>query len=77
MACLPVPLPYYYYLRPLKVDGYTQDYWGQGRAARDAVTPRDQLIEVEFREGARSVFDDPRYLGQDGPTGGFRTYALP
>ncbi|CAM9115801.1 unnamed protein product [Ascophyllum nodosum] len=52
------------------VDGYTQNYWGQGRAARDAVSPQDQLIEVDFRQGARSVFDDPRYVGQEGPTGG-------
>ena len=54
----------------VQVDGYTQNYWGQGRAARDAVSPQDQLIEVDFRQGARSVFDDPRYVGQEGPTGG-------
>eukprot|EP00903_Cladosiphon_okamuranus_P007167 g6959.t1 len=38
--------------------------------ARDGVVPRDRLIEVEFRAGAKTVFDDPRYVGQEGPTGG-------
>ena len=51
------------------MEGYSQEYWGRGRVAQDGVTPRDQLIEVEFREGARSVFDDPRYVGQEGRTG--------
>lgn len=34
------------------------------------MVPRDRLIEVEFRAGAETVFDDPRYVGQEGPTGG-------
>lgn len=37
------------------------------------MTPRDGLIEVEFRAGAQTVFDDPRYAGQEGPTGGGST----
>lgn len=53
-----------------QVDGYSQLYWGRGQPARDGVTPRDGLIEVEFRAGAETVFDDPRYVGQEGPTGG-------
>lgn len=40
------------------------------QVARDGVVPRDRLIEVEFRAGAETVFDDPRYVGQEGPTGG-------
>ncbi|CAN0148837.1 unnamed protein product [Scytosiphon promiscuus] len=49
--------------------GYSQLYWGRGRPSRDGVTPIDRLIEVEFRAGAETVFDDPRYVGQEGPTG--------
>ncbi|CAM9278666.1 unnamed protein product [Hapterophycus canaliculatus] len=51
-------------------------YWGRGQPARDGVTPRDRLIEVEFRAGAETVFDDPRYVGQEGPTGDGNTGAL-
>lgn len=39
-----------------------------GAVARDGVAPRDGFIEVEFRPGAKSVFDDPRYLSQEGPS---------
>lgn len=52
-----------------QVDGYSQLYWGRGKPARDGVIPRDRLVEVEFRAGAETVFDDPRYVGQEGPTG--------
>lgn len=55
--------------RPKKVVGYTQQYWGRDGVARDGVTSRDRLIEVDFREGAQSVFDDPRYVGRKVPTG--------
>lgn len=53
---------------PKQVDGHSRYHEGRRRAARDGVPPRDGHIEVEFREGAKSVFDDPRYLDQEGPT---------
>ncbi|CBN76475.1 conserved unknown protein [Ectocarpus siliculosus] len=70
-------------LENLRVSAATGRWqWGRGQPAgggdraRDGVTPRDRLIEVEFRAGAKTVFDDPRYVGQEGPTGAGSTGEL-
>lgn len=52
----------------MQVDGYSEHYWVKGRVARDGVPPRDDFMELEFREGEKSIFDDPRFLDQEGPT---------